>query len=342
MFALEFNSDVYNELRDTHLPISSIDDLTGRDTNSVAVFSDYGPSNTPFQTFGFYVTDFNTSGDLTQILRSIKAKHGISGRTIDFKGRKDRLKRNAFREWIKAVRSWPGLLYIVAIDRGLMNHPSVREMAARRKEEFRRVGLPDFQIYSRIYGALMFLPTLSTYLKEKHRIAWVTDKDSIVDTPARQDILVRTFGRYAERLLNKTLSDIAIIMPGVDDRPEARAYDEHARELISVADVAASALAASLSVDEHNRANLSCLGPEAIDMLQEISKFQDVSDYKIEARLSCPMLVHILMRNRSDGEVDHKLNTMTLTYDFESDPLREEPWGLKDSDIHLEVFRSNP
>lgn len=343
MNALIFNKDVIAELREARLPINSIDDLTGRDTTSVAVFSDYGPGDTPFQTFGFYVTDLNVSGELTDILRAIKAKHGAAERTIDFKGRKDKPKRKAFREWIKAVRCWPGLLYVVAIDRRLMSHPSAREEAVRRREEFSKAGLPNFRTYSRMFGALMFLPTLSPYLKEKHKIAWVTDKDSIIDTPARQDTLIRTFGYYSELLLNKTLSDIGVITLGADATPEAKIYDAHARELLSVADVAASALAASLSVNDEDQAMLSCPGPEAIDMLQEISKFQDVVKYKVEARLSCPLFTHIILLNRATGGgPDYKINTLTLTYDLESDPLAcETPWASEDSEMHLEVFRAN-
>src|SRR5215210_1143927 len=254
MHALNFNPDVIERLRETRLPINSIDDLTGRDTTSVAVFSDYGPDDTTFQTFGFYITDLNVSGGLIDILHAIKAKHGAVGRSIDFKGRKDKPKRRAFREWIKAVRCWPGLLYVVAIDRRLMNHPSAREEAARRREEFSKASLPDFRTCFRMFGALMFLPTLSPYLKEKHKIGWITDRDSIVDTPARQDTLIRTFGYYAEQLLSKTLDDIRVVTVGVDDSPESGAYDGYARELLSVADVVASALAASLSVDDVGQA----------------------------------------------------------------------------------------
>lgn len=342
MYALNFNPDLIERLRETRLPINSLDDLTGRATTSVAVFSDYGPNDTPFQTFGFYVTDLNMAGELTGILHAIKEKHGAAGRSIDFKGRKDKPKKRAFREWIKAVRCWPGLLYVVAIDRRLMNHPSTREEAARRREEFSKANLPDFRTCFRMFGALMFLPTLSPYLKEKHKIGWITDRDIIVDTPARQDTLVRTFGYYAEQLLGKTLDDIRVVTLGVDDNPEASAHDGYARELLSVADVAASALAASLSVDDGGQAKLSCPGPEAIDMLQEISKFQDVVEYKMEARLSCPLLTHIILPDRSAmGRADYTVTTLTLTYDLKSDPLLHEPTlASDDSDIQIEVFRT--
>lgn len=343
MYALNFNRDIIERLRETRLPVSSIDDLTGRDTTSVVVFSDYGPEDTPFQTFGFYVTDLHISGDLAGILCAIKEKHGAAGRSIDFKGRKDKPKKRAFREWIKAVRCWPGLLYVVAVDRRLMNQSAAKEDTARRKEEFKGAGLPDFRTCSRMFGALMFLPTLSPYLREKHRIGWVTDRDSIVDTPARQDTLVRTFGYNAELLLDKTSDDIRVITLGVDDSPEGMAYNEHARELLSVADVAASTLAASLSVNDDGQAELSCPGPEAIDMLQEISKFQDAVKYKIEARLSCSLLTHIILPNHDAvSGPDYTVNTLTLTYDLKSDPLlRESPWAPEGSDIYLEVFRTD-
>lgn len=344
MYALNFNQDIIERLRETRLPISSIDDLTGRDTTSVVVFSDYGPEDTPFQTFGFYVTDLHISGDLAGILRAIKEKHGAAGRSIDFKGRKDKPKRRAFREWIKAVRGWPGLLYVVAIDRGLMNHPKVREEMARQNAGFRTAGLPDLRTCFRMFGALMFLPTLSPYLKGKHKIGWVTDRDTIIDTPSRQDTLVRTFGYYAEQLLNKTLDDIRVVTLGVDDSPRSQEHEAHARELLSVADVAASALAASLSVDGSGRAKLSCPGPEAIDMLQEISKFRDAVDYRIEPRLSCPLLTHIILPNQNtDDGPEYTVTTLTLTYDPKTDPLlNESAWAPEGSDIHLEVFRSKP
>lgn len=343
MLAINFSPDLVEELRSLRLPVISIDDLTGRDTTSVGVFSDYGPDNTPFQTFGFYITDFNTSGRLTDILHKIKAKHGANGRTIGYKGRKDKLKRKAFREWIKAVRNWPGLLYVAAIDRRLEKLAPVRKEAARRKEEFRKVGLCDFDLYSRMFGAVTFLFVLSPYLNEKHKIAWVTDKDVLVDKPSRQDTLVRTFGFYAKSLLNKGLSDIGITTLDDEGDPESESFNSHAREMISIADVAASAIAASLSVDEDNQVKLLCRDEEAIDMVQEISRFQDITDYRIEPKLSCPLLTSIfLLEYSKEGQPFYKHSTLTLSYDPENDPLREVSWAPAGSDIYLDVFRHGP
>jgi hypothetical protein len=336
MFAINFNPDFLEDLRSIKLPISSIDDLTGRDTTSITVFSDYGPDNTPFQTFGFYITDLNLLESFVSILHKIKAKHGVAGRTIDYKGRKDKLKRRAFREWIKVVRSWPGLLYIVAIDRRLERLESVKREAAKLKEEFDKAGLRDFNLYSRMFGAVTFLSVLSPYLRKKHKIGWVTDRDILIDTPARQDTLMRTFGYYAESLLNKGLSDIRIVTLD-KGKPESNNY---AIEMLSIADIAASALAASLSVDENNQVSLSCPDDEAVDMIQEISKFRDISDYRIEPRLSCPLLTSIFLMNYSDeGRPFYRHSTLSLAYDRERDPLREMSWTPEGSDIHIEVFR---
>lgn len=341
MLAINFNPGLLAALRDIRLPITSIDDLTGRDTTAVAVFSDYGPGNTPFQTFAFYITDLHMSGHLADLLQEIKAKHGAAGRTIDYKGRKDKLKRKAFREWIKAVRSWPGLLYIAAIDRRLERLACVRQEAERYKEEFRKVGLRDFDLYSRMFGALTFLSVLSPYLGEKHKIGWVTDKDILIDTPSRQDTLVRTFGYYAESLLNKNLSEIRIVTLDDEGNPGSQSSNGIAREMLSVADVAASALAAALSVGEDNQVKLSCPDDEAIDMIQEISKFEDVSSYRVGPRLSCPLLGSIFLMDHSEGGLPfYRHSTLTLSYDPERDPLREASWTSGGSDIHLEVFRA--
>jgi len=340
MYAIIFNPDLLESLKNIQLPIKSINDLTGRSTASVAVFSDYGPNNTPFQTFGFYITDWNISGELTRILYDIKAKHRSSGRTIDYKGRKDKLKRRGFREWIKAVRCWPGLLYIFAVDRRLEGLAPFRAEQAKRKKEFKEDGLNDYDIYSRMFGALSFLPMLSPYLNKQHKIFWITDKDCIIDTPKRRDTLIRTFGYHAELLLNKSLSDIAVTALTDDDDSEAGIFNRHARELVSVADVAASALAASLSIDENNQPKMFCPDPEAIDMIQEISKFQSVANYKVEDRLSCPLLISLfLLDYTDDGRPFYKHDTATLTYDHEKDPLQGMSWAPEGSDIHLEVFR---
>lgn len=341
MFALDFNSEMMEALKNEQLPITSIDDLTGLDTTSVAVFSDYGPDDTPFQTFGFYVTDWNLIGELTGILDTIKRKHGAGGRTIDYKGRKDEPKRSAFREWLKAVRSWPGLLYIVAIDRRLERFANKQSKLTGLEEEFRRVGLTaGAKIYSRMFGALTFMPLLSPYIKPKHKLAWITDRDCIVDTRARQDTLVRSFGKLAEEMMNKPLSDIAVITPSDDATPGAKEFYQHLRELLSVADVAASALAASLIIDGDNQFKLSCADPEAIDMVQEVSKFQDVATYKVEDLLSCPLGASIFsLEYTGDGEPAIRHQTLTLAYSSNIDPLRGVSWASEGPDIHLEVFR---
>jgi hypothetical protein len=341
MLAINFNPNLLEALKSIQLPIGSIDDLTGRDTTAVAVFSDYGPDNTPFQTFAFYITDLHTSVHLTTLLHEIKSKHGAANRTIDYKGRKDKLKRRAFHEWIKAVRSWPGLLYIAAVDRRLESIPSLRKEAARHKEEFSKVGLCDYNLYSRMFGALTFLSVLSPCLGKKHKIGWITDKDILIDTPSRQDTLVRTFGYYAESLLNKDLSDIRIVTLDDETDPESILFNRHAREMLSIADIAASALAASLVVDEDGQVTLSCPDDEAIDMIQEISKFEDISDYRIESRLSCPLLASIFLLDHSEeGFPFYRHNTLTLSYDSKRDPLREVQWASEGSDINLEVLRA--
>ena len=97
-------------------PINSIQDITGNNTKSLAIFIDDGPSLGKYQTFGYYIIDWNYSANLVNELKKIKAKYHISERTISYKGRKDKLKQKAFSEWIRAVKNYPGLLYVTAFD----------------------------------------------------------------------------------------------------------------------------------------------------------------------------------------------------------------------------------
>ena len=107
-YFIKIDPYLVERLQVVDLPFDCIDDFTGRKSQSVVVFCDCGGDKKDFEIFGYYVTDFQYGEILIKKLRSIKERHGIPERTIDYKGRKDRKKRIAFPDWINEVKKFPG------------------------------------------------------------------------------------------------------------------------------------------------------------------------------------------------------------------------------------------
>lgn len=290
---LKLNSYIIESLKNVEIPIESIDDITGLESESISVFSDYGADNADYDTYGFYITDWNNSGFLRDELHKIKKKYNIEDRTISYKGRKDNLKRKAFVEWINVVRNYPGLIYVIAFDNRFEKLPEIREERNKLKKELEKKGFPEnkVDIYFRMIKAISFLIIIGPYLKEKHKLAWISDPDKILDTEERKEILSSSFGFLADDILEENISAIGFntFFEGEDDK--TKDINNLYKELLSIADVAASTLSASFHHNEDQR--IGCPDVETCEMFEELSKFCDIENYKIENELYCALGISV-------------------------------------------------
>lgn len=317
-YYLKVDPHYLDALRQVNFPIKTIDDLTRRDTTSIALFSDYGPSDTNYEVYGYYLTDWNSSGLLFDCLQQVKEKYEIQQRTISYKGRKDRLKRKSFLEWINIVRSHPGLIYVLAFDKRMNREVKVKHRHKSLENQFKEAGIDGkHEIYNRMTTAMSFITVLSPYLKKKHKLAWITDKDCIIDTRERQDLLLSSLGFLCNELFNEPLSHVALMTKF--NKPNSKDTDKQFDELISIADITASCLAASLQYDTINR--LRCPDPETIEMIQELSKFCSFKDYKTEKRSCCVLGISIFDLAHIDGQPYYLHKELNICYDKDKDPL---------------------
>jgi len=216
----------------------TIEDWLGADPD-VAAFSDYAGDahDAKYEVFATYLVHVNTVQSLLSSIEALKDHHGIAGRTVDFKGRKDKKKLAALREYIALFANHPGVCIAVCWDK--------RHLAFRRRQQERkdlreaiaqRLGVElKVEVAERLMKAIGFLPVVGHGLRDGDRVLWVSDDDAILDgacatqvAPSLQALSTQVIAARLARLEHSTPRD---------DQDET---------LLTLPDLVAGTLAASL------------------------------------------------------------------------------------------------
>ncbi len=221
--------------------------------------SDYGGDRreSDFESYSFLIADAGGLGEWRARMNRLRDTILTDGRTISFKDRNsDAVQRRAEPHFLAAANTIPGVVATILVDRTV---PSVRMFPPR--EEFAVTGSntpaaamftnwkqPTFERLMRIawFGTTIFAG-LST--PEQH-LLWITDNDDIVANDGR----TQTFGVSvaAVRLwMQPGMSPprLDVTRPASWPTPAKRLALE---DLLSVADYAAGAVPAALTVGQHH------------------------------------------------------------------------------------------
>ncbi|WP_263560117.1 hypothetical protein [Paenibacillus polymyxa] len=250
-----------------NLGVKSIDEITLRDTKSVAIFSDYGADNADFDVFAHFIVDWNVCGELVKALKEVKKKHNIAERTIDYKGRKDKLKKAALKEWMQTIESFPGHIHVLAYDKRFDNEDKVLNIRRENKQDLLKLGFNDDKIlvYERMAKNLSFFRIISKLLKQKHKVAWVSDHDTIFDTELRRTVLLNSLSQLVgDSMTEEKIEALSFLTP-FEKTADNQELNEVFNELLSVADIAASSFAASLHYDQTQL--LGCPDEETVQII---------------------------------------------------------------------------
>lgn len=282
------NPVIVESLRKILIPIKSINDLTGVDTQSISIYSDYGPDDQKYQTIGYYMTDCYYSGTLISELQKVKDKYKISERHFSYKGRKDALKKAAFSEWFNVVKNYPGLIYIIAYDNSIKRTKEYIDEKQAKIDELRKIGLEDkFEVYEKMSLTISFLTVIAPYLKSNHKIAWISDPDTLIDTPEKLRNINISLGYLCDDLKMNldSFSLLTKIAETENSDEETRKFNNNFEELLSIPDLAASTISSSLHITPDTE--LFCPDESAGEILNAFAQIPDIEDYKIEENLYC-------------------------------------------------------
>lgn len=273
---LKFPLYLLDSLRKIKFPFHNIDQFTGIKSESIVVLSDFGSDDSKYDVIAYYIVDFNNSKNIVDLLKNRKTKYKIQERTIDYKGRKDKMKLKAFSDWIAIVQSYPGIIYVVAFDKRMeRSQEHKNEVKILQREVLKRGIYDKVEIGLRMLKALSFLVFIGPLLEEKHKLCWVSDNDAIFDTPIRHEALATSMADIANTVIKHRLAAFGYATPFKDKK-----QFQHFEEMLSIADMAAGSFAASLQHEKTNR--LSYPDVETKEIIEEFSRIKDVSDYKIE------------------------------------------------------------
>lgn len=286
------NEWINEALKDVVIPISTVKDFTGVETKSLLILIDDGPSDSKFQTFGYYITDWNHSATLVNELKKVKKKYNISERTISYKGRKDKLKRKAFSEWINVVKNYPGLLYVIGFETAAKSTSQYRKDYEELKASLTEHGFEaSFDVYEKMASAISFFTVIAPYFYEGLNIAWLTDPDTIIDTKQKANILNNSVGFMLDELISFKLGNISCFTKFNENQgtleqiKENEKFNKEIEELLSIPDIVCSSISASINLTEDNE--ILCPDEETSEIITELAQFVDIEDYKTEEKLYC-------------------------------------------------------
>jgi len=183
-------------------------------------------------------------------------------------------------------------LYVVGFDKSAKNTKQFRKDYEEIKASLYEHGFEaDFDVYEKMASAISFFSAIAPYLYEGLNIAWVTDPDTIIDTKQKANILNNSVGFMLDELVSFKLGNISCFTKFNESEGTSKQIDENRRfnkaleELLSVPDIACSAISASMNLTEDEE--ILCPDDETSEIIIELAKFIDIEDYKAEKKLCC-------------------------------------------------------
>jgi hypothetical protein len=217
----------------------TVTDWFGESPYSVAAFSDYAgdAQDAKYEVFATYLLHLNTAQSLLDQLETVKERHGIVTRTVDYKGRKDRKKLAALRDYVGTFADHPGICVAICWDK--RTHAFRRRQLDRRKlrEEIASKVDPalKFEVAERLVKALGFLPVIGHGLRDGDRLIWISDNDAINDGACAGQVST-SLQAIASQVIPVRLAAFG----------HARPLDPSHKTLLTLADLVAGTLAAGL------------------------------------------------------------------------------------------------
>jgi len=246
------------------LPASDFATLFGQDPLGIAAFSDYAGDRpeSRYEVFVTYLADYHRLGSLLERLQALHQE--ADWRTIDYKGRKDRVKARVRDRWLAAFRDHPGLCVALCWDKRSLDLPQTQADTAVIRRDLLPFGVST-EVGQRMCRAFSYLAVIGHLLRQEDRLLWVSDEDAILRGRAGKE-LPTALAAIANQMIGHDLALFNYCGP----------LEPGHRVLLTLPDLIAGALAATLgdTVEGH----LSPRDSETTAILSALADFGDHTD----------------------------------------------------------------
>lgn len=222
-------------------------DLSALHNTTIGIFSDYaGESTGRYFTYSFLVCAFGSLGPFKEKMAELRTAAGIGQKEIAFKDFRMGQLQRLLPDYLRLADGYVlGMIFTLAVDRTIPSlfGPGGPETTRVAKAALDQVGYPGVspkvaEKLFRVVHVIAFLVALLGHTGQK--IFWMTDNDSIGETPDRHRLLLQVLYAVLPLYTTKTFSLLGGATPF---QPKALEY----LDLLSFADVAAGSLAQLLS-----------------------------------------------------------------------------------------------
>lgn len=253
------------------LPPDLLHGIRSGHADHFCAFSDFSaPPRAEYETYATYILDSVRKVELLDRLRALRREHGVEERMPDFKSRRDRLKARILQPWVEAFAQTPGLLVVMAWHRDLRTRPAEvaprRAFAAAVREH--GIGVKP-EVLLEMMRKISLYGIIAPFLRPRERLLWVVDNDAVMDGEA-STFLRRSLNAMHDFVDAPEIGLLGLAPPFTDEHDDFEL-------LLSVADIAAGALAESLKLGPNRETRLAPRVGETWPLLDGLGSFRSAA-----------------------------------------------------------------
>ncbi len=185
-----------NRKRELLLP-----DLTAFNNKSIGVFTYYsgeGPGR--YNVYSLLICGMNMSSGFHDRVAQVRSDHSLGDKEISFKDLNMGQIRRALPSFLEAADHLPGLLYTVAVEKGIRSvfgsEPDTPREIAKLLEEVGLGRRPSKTAEKQMRVVHLIAYFVALLGADKQNVFWMTDHDEISPTPEQHQLLMEVcFGR---------------------------------------------------------------------------------------------------------------------------------------------------
>ena len=251
--------------------------------------SDYGGQHkaSQFEAYSFILIDYIYIGLWEKLRTKLRADHLPDGRRMAFKDLHDNIRRRALTPFLRAANTLPGLLFTIAVRKGLgTTFSGLEELRqalshAWTPQSIQRAGL--------IAGfASVLIAGLCDNRNPGQHAVWITDEDEIAPSKERSEDSLRALTTIMSSILPNNIGDVTIMTSARDDGSRSL------EDIVAIPDLVSGALPEVLT---QMRIDYNAVGGPRYHLPAELSrKAGPVFEWYVESHHPLKRLVVIIDR----------------------------------------------
>jgi hypothetical protein len=185
-----------NRKRELLLP-----ELTAFNNKSIGVFTDYsGEGSGRYNVYSLLICGMNMASGFHDHVAKVRSDHALGDKEISFKDLNMGQIRRALPTFLEAADHLPGLLYNVAVEKGIRSvfgsEPETPQKIAKLLKEIGLGSRPSKTVEKQMRIVHLVAYFVALLGADRQNVFWMTDHDEISPTPEQHRLLMEIcFGR---------------------------------------------------------------------------------------------------------------------------------------------------